>query len=179
MWHCRFREILGGFWSCLTIRQATIPLNLPCISLGSQGSAPALQRKKHSSSSHVPLPFHFISSSATPQLATFTPLYFTSFSPIHIHHSPMAPCLLSRLISFSLPPSVPQWEEGNRVSSFESDGALTGWNLCPIPRACSCARALQRLPSQTHIHTETVGIHPPTHMHAYIYRAGKGAHMCT
>lgn len=149
-------------------------------SLGSQGSTPTPERKKHFFFTRPSLlPFHLLlchslTHNSIALRRFFTPL-FSPPSLTSISIFPLAPCLLFHLT----PPSLPQWNEGNRVSSFESDGALTGWNLCPIPRACSCARSLQRLPPHTHIHTEPVGIHPPTHMHAYIYRAGKGAHMCT
>lgn len=111
-----------------------------------------------------------VTAQLTPQshFCPFTPLHFTSFSPVHIS-----------LSLLWLPVSLPRWEERNSDSSSASDGALTGWFLCPLPRACSCARALRRLPPQTHIHTETARIHLPTHMHAYIYRSTEGAHMCT
>lgn len=139
-----------------------------------QGRAPVLQSDRpflHT--------FFFTSFPSTPQL-TLLPLVSLSIALCFVHF------VLS--ISFSSPGSsppltphsfLPPYLSGKRGSSSESDGALTGWSLCPLLRACSCAWALWCLPPQTHIHAKTAGIHPPTHMHAYIYRPTEGAHMCT
>lgn len=119
-----------------------------------------------------PFPFHlFLCHSICSHLT------LTSISPSPLSSS----CPLSWFCSLFLHILFffPQWKQRTRDSTSESDGTLTGWSHCPLPRAHSCARALWRLPNQTHIHTEMVGIHPPTHMHAYIYKATEGPHMRT
>lgn len=93
----------------------------------------------------------------------FTPLYFTPLSLIHIQLS------LGSFVFFITSSAPPQWKEKSRVSSFESDGALTGWNLCPIPRACSCTQLHNAyLPKHTSTQNWQEYTHPHPRMHTFI-----------
>ena len=117
-------------------------------------------------------------SSVTPQITPhyFTPLYFTSFSPIYI---PLSPGSLS---SSSPHPSLPPSLSGERRTWIVNLGVMELWQADPsalspghaaVPWLCDAY-----LPKHTSMQ-KLAGIHPPTHMHAYIYRATEGAHMCT
>ena len=109
------------------------------------------------------------------------------FSHLLLRHSPAhtSLALLSLLsVSSSLttsPPSLPSTSPCSSAPRLPfsphpflrprqfiwSNGALTGWSLCPLPGVCSCARALRRLPPRTHIHAECQNT--PTYTHACIH----------
>ena len=117
-------------------------------------------------------------SSVTPQITPhyFTPLYFTSFSPIYI---PLSPGSLS---SSSPHPSLPPSLSGERRTWIVNLGVMELWQADPSALSPGHAAVPWLCDAYLPKHTSTqklAGIHPPTHMHAYIYRATEGAHMCT
>lgn len=97
-------------------------------------------------------------------------LTFTSLSPGSFHPSlsHLLPSLFNPILSLdswsssSPPPSQPQWKHKSRDSSSESDGALTGWSLCPSWGHTAVAQLPDAYQPKTHTKGETAGMQPPT-----------------